>query len=301
MKIFYFLLITLLKTADTDFIWNYSDQTENWVDKTNSCDGKRQSPIDIKKVLPVNCNTSITLEFMEKPVKTSIDVNHAFRTSGEFAKLLLTSPKLEKENLLIKTENGENKKELEYKALQFHIHAPSEHTINGKHYDAELHIVFKVTDKHSDQTEDKYTVLGFFFNQSEYESKFFKNWDIKNNLNKEFDLSLIDFSDDFNKGLDEYYYYKGSFTTPKCDEIVNWFVFRNPIDMSLEQKTFIDSYFKDNESFANFSGNNRKTQDLNGRVVGTGSIKQCSVEWKDKTEGVGLFKLFVVLVFLLFN
>ena len=31
----------------------------------------------------------------------------------------------------------------EWKSLQFHFHAPSEHTINGKQYGAELHIVFK--------------------------------------------------------------------------------------------------------------------------------------------------------------
>ena len=29
----------------------------------------------------------------------------------------------------------------QYKLLQFHIHSPSEHTFNGKGYDAELHLV----------------------------------------------------------------------------------------------------------------------------------------------------------------
>lgn len=32
---------------------------------------------------------------------------------------------------------------VEYEALQFHFHAPAEHTINSVRYDAEMHIVFQ--------------------------------------------------------------------------------------------------------------------------------------------------------------
>jgi len=40
---------------------------------------------------------------------------------------------------------------------QFHIHAPSEHTFDGKHYDLELHIV------HTDYTSSNLAVLAIFF------------------------------------------------------------------------------------------------------------------------------------------
>ena len=33
---------------------------------------------------------------------------------------------------------------LKFNTLQFHIHAPSEHQIDGVNYDAEIHVVFKV-------------------------------------------------------------------------------------------------------------------------------------------------------------
>jgi carbonic anhydrase len=43
--------------------------------------------------------------------------------------------------------------------LQFHMHAPSEHTFNGKHYDLELHIVHKNTDA------TELSVIGVFFDR----------------------------------------------------------------------------------------------------------------------------------------
>jgi carbonic anhydrase len=51
----------------------------------------------------------------------------------------------------------ETRTKKEYEPLQFHWHAPSEHTFNGKHYDMELHIVHKNTDA------SELSVLGIFF------------------------------------------------------------------------------------------------------------------------------------------
>ena len=47
--------------------------------------------------------------------------------------------------LLIKFPNGE---ENAFTPLQFHFHAPSEHTVDGKHHDLEVHFVhyYKGTD-----------------------------------------------------------------------------------------------------------------------------------------------------------
>lgn len=39
------------------------------------------------------------------------------------------------------TKTFEDDSESKFKAAQFHFHSPSEHTVNGKHYDAEMHIV----------------------------------------------------------------------------------------------------------------------------------------------------------------
>ena len=67
----------------------------------------------------------------------------------------------------------------------------------------------------------------------------------------------------------EYYHYSGSLTTPNCQEIVNWFVFKNEVPISKAQKEWLINFFKDienPESPFGF-GNNRKTQNLCGREI----------------------------------
>lgn len=50
--------------------------------------------------------------------------------------------------------------------LQFHFHAPSEHTINGKNLDLELHIVHYYKDTEDDEDGIKLgAVIGVFFDQ----------------------------------------------------------------------------------------------------------------------------------------
>ena len=39
---------------------------------------------------------------------------------------------------------------------QFHFHTPSEHTVDGKYYEAEMHLVTQATD-------GTYSVVGLFF------------------------------------------------------------------------------------------------------------------------------------------
>jgi len=41
-------------------------------------------------------------------------------------------------NLFVKDSNGNL---VEYEGAQFHFHAVSEHTVDGKHYDAVMHVV----------------------------------------------------------------------------------------------------------------------------------------------------------------
>lgn len=45
--------------------------------------------------------------------------------------------------------------------LQFHFHAPSEHTVEGRHYDLELHIVHY----YKDQPTQLGAVIGIFFDR----------------------------------------------------------------------------------------------------------------------------------------
>jgi carbonic anhydrase len=51
-----------------------------------------------------------------------------------------------------------------FQALQFHIHTSSEHTIDGKNFGAEMHIL------HKDVTEDRFAVLAFMLEPSAAEN-----------------------------------------------------------------------------------------------------------------------------------
>ena len=141
------------------------------------------------------------------------------------------------------TTNGEwarltifkNSRILRYNALQFHIHAPSEHQINGVYYDAEIHIVFKI-DPSYERRNDKYelAVVGLLLDSTlDQENDFINEWNLNRNSGEEFFLDFEYFKDlqrDFY--FREYFNYEGSLTTPDCNEIVNWFVMRQPLVIS---------------------------------------------------------------------
>jgi carbonic anhydrase len=48
-----------------------------------------------------------------------------------------------------------------FNALQLHFHAPSEHTVNGKYMDLEMHVV------HLHDSGTRFSVLGFMFDVEE--------------------------------------------------------------------------------------------------------------------------------------
>src|SRR5699024_3690184 len=46
-------------------------------------------------------------------------------------------------------------------------------------------------------------------------------------------------------GIDQFYRYYGSYTTPDCQEIVTWVIFRNPINIDVKQvQKFRDLIFR---------------------------------------------------------
>jgi carbonic anhydrase len=79
---------------------------------------------------------------------------------------------------------------------------------------------------------------------------------------KKGEMKIIDKPFDLNLNLPEdkgYYNYIGSLTTPPCTEGVNWFVFKEPITVSLKQVNVLKQLMPIN--------NFRNEQPLNGRKV----------------------------------
>ncbi len=140
-----------------------------------------------------------------------------------------------------------------FELLQFHFHAPSEHLMNGKAYDMELHLV------HRDKS-GLLAVLAVFL-QIGLENSVLKSiWQSipkMSETEKTIEQVTINAQELLPKNQ-EICQYTGSLTTPPCSEGVTWLVFKNPIELSLAQF----------EQFTSIVAKNaRPTQPLNARLI----------------------------------
>jgi carbonic anhydrase len=140
-----------------------------------------------------------------------------------------------------------------YKLLQFHYHAPSEHTENGRFHDMEIHFVHQAND-------GTLAVIGVFVDEGSENLALREIWEHLPKRTKPMQkikteiINARDLIPD-NAG---FYRYMGSLTTPPCSEGVNWFVMKQPIYASKAQiKKFRDI----------MAGNNRPTLPVNQRLI----------------------------------
>jgi carbonic anhydrase len=141
-----------------------------------------------------------------------------------------------------------------YSLLQYHIHAPSEHVINGKSYPLEIHFVHGTPD-------GKLAVIGVFAEEGKANSQFDTILDYAPENHDGFAAPMMRF---INPSLllptnkKSFYLYAGSLTTPPCSEGVNWYVMKNPIQLSKDQIVRFEKFYANNA---------RHSQPLNGRQV----------------------------------
>ena len=146
-----------------------------------------------------------------------------------------------------------------YQLLQFHFHAPSEHTVGGQPFDMEMHLVHK-------SEEGNLAVVGVFIESGRENAEFTPIWDQLPSVPSE---SVHNEGVSFNAigllpGSRNAYHYDGSLTTPPCSEGVKWFVLTTPIEMSETQIAAFKAIIPDN---------NRPVQPLNGRKLFVNSIE----------------------------
>ena len=131
---------------------------------------------------------------------------------------------------------------------QFHFHAESEHTIDGRHYPLEGHYVFKAQD-------GRLAVVGVMYEVGKANPQAQAVLDSlahKKNAPHEVDIDAL------LPAQRGYYHYLGSLTTPPLTENVEWYVLPAPVTMSKKQ---IDAFL------AHYRHNNRNVQPLNGRPL----------------------------------
>ncbi|XP_028450466.1 carbonic anhydrase 4-like [Perca flavescens] len=168
-----------------------------------------------------------------------------------------------------------------YNALQFHMHwgnsegPGSEHTINGERYPMELHIIHVKKDYDDLETAlsdpEGVAVLGFLFETSntanERYDPLISALPSITAIDSEAPLESISLAQliPHEKNLTSFYRYKGSLTTPGCNEAVIWTVFKNTIPLSMDQLTAFSQVTIEDET--PMVGNFRPVQPLNGRKV----------------------------------
>jgi carbonic anhydrase len=144
-----------------------------------------------------------------------------------------------------------------YLGQEFHFHIPSEHTVEGKLYPFEMHIVHAL----DGEPLSKYThcVVGVLFDIADTDSEFITSLDFKN-MNV---ITKMDLQSYIRSFCSEFYMYKGSLTTPPCTECVQWISLKLIQGITKETLSIVKTHL---EKY-NQCPNARATCPLNGRVV----------------------------------
>lgn len=140
-----------------------------------------------------------------------------------------------------------------YDLMQFHFHTPSEHTIMGKKFPAELHFV------HGNKSK-VWSVIGVMIKEGAANpaaAELLANLPTTKGSTSRSNTTMIN-ARDLIPHDKSYYRYMGSLTTSPCSEGVSWYVIKQPIEMSKAQI----------KALSDVMGNNaRPVQSRNFRLI----------------------------------
>lgn len=113
----------------------------------------------------------------------------------------------------------------QFTPAQLHFHSPSEHTVDGVHYDLEMHIV------HTYMDGSLGGVLGIFFDvevgvENPQANEFINSLRFADAVPAPgFELGQVDLASYLSTiPMDKFWSYNGSLTTPLCTEGIKWTV-----------------------------------------------------------------------------
>jgi carbonic anhydrase len=139
-----------------------------------------------------------------------------------------------------------------YDLLQFHFHVPSEHTLEGQSFPAELHLVHRDAD-------GNLAVVGLLLAEGSESAALAPVW--PHLPAQESEVHTADGTvnaADLLPAEQATYRYPGSLTTPPCNEGVSWFVMMEPVELSTEQLQQLTAIIH---------GSNRPVQDIGEREL----------------------------------
>ena len=226
---------SLANAAESKRHWGYSGKEGpgRWGELDpgfGACsEGVQQSPIDLvgatRSKLP-----GVAVSYREMPLKI-VNNGHTIQVNAEpggFVEL----------------------DDTRFDFLQLHFHHPSEHLLAGNSFQLEAHLVHAAAN-------GTLAVLGVFFKPGRHNDGLAPIWG-----------AMPDNPGDATGGVfnpatllppeSGYFRYLGSLTTPPCSQIVIWTVFKQPLELSVEQISTFASIFPMNA---------RPTQALNRRYL----------------------------------
>jgi carbonic anhydrase len=228
--------------ATTHSHWSYSGATgpDHWAELTadyKQCRmGAQQTPVDLKGTVDASL-PKLNLGYRQSPLEMvnnghTVQVNVADGQSMEVAGV-------------------------RYQLAQYHLHAPSEHKVNGQGYDLELHLVHK-------SGNGELAVLGVFFKRGATHPTLDRLLDQapRTTNGKVSNAEILIDPNLLVPATRSYFHYQGSLTTPPCSEGVRWFVLKEPLQASAEQIKRFTALFA--------GGTARPVQPLNSRFVFSG-------------------------------
>lgn len=214
--------------------WDYK-QPDKWNQLNPSysgCAGYNQSPINIEKTIKANLEP---LKFSYNTLIQRIS-NNGHTVQVDFS------------------EGGELSLDGDIlKLKQFHIHAPSENTIQGKQYPLEIHFVHA-------NAQGQLAVVGMMYVQGTENAQLARIWNyLPKKKGETVELTEPQSVNHLLPKSLDYYRFSGSLTTPPCSEGVRWLILKD-IQQASEAQI---------KNFAELLGhpNNRPVQPLNGRVI----------------------------------
>lgn len=218
--------------------WDYEGPTgpKAWGDldpSTAVCrQGGAQSPIDLADGLRVPSLPGLQLTYGSSKIKLTNN-GHTIQVNVDKGSALTIDGK-------------------RFDLLQFHFHTPSEHTLDGRTFPLELHLVHQAADKNL-------AVIGVLLAEGQPNMPLTKFWERLPRNAGEFDTGLtMDLKELLPRNVDDYLTYSGSLTTPPCTESVRWIVLKRSLEVSKAQI----SAFR-----AIFPMNARPTQPIGARLV----------------------------------
>jgi len=258
-------------SGSTDWSYDGMNGPDKWGGSCNT--GTSQSPINIltKNATEVKEKQFIFNGYDVTPKTAELTNNgHAAKITLEFQK-----------NQKISLSGGGLPDGYTFDSLHFHWGQKnveskgSEHKIDGKAHPLELHLVHFKSEYGGIDTskQDGLAVLGIFFQIQEENNNdldnFINHLEKVQHKNDKENLQPFPLEKLLPRNTDMFYRYNGSLTTPTCDEIVIWTVFKDPVGISRSQLGEFHKLFEEasKDTTKKLKNNFRPEQDLNSREI----------------------------------